>query len=294
MFKATSFIAQAGHVTFEFNAAFLFSSYKKLFSSPFCLLINFLRCFSLLSFRILRFPSSPARIRRDSDWGNGRVSQVSFEFTNYYWKFLCRISMTFASPSSVICQNRALTFSVVSSPGVLHHRCFSCLQPQRFLHCNRRSSSNIGINVTPAASSVVAKTALSDAHVQSQSSSSAPGTGKCCWNNFLLLFYFVFIISSYWNDLQCQFDWIFSAWFLINWIHPCFVVFFFMVLNLWHKIWLECWIFGEQTIYFVYPFVLRVVWFCQKRLWRMGWIWCGFFFWRNANWTSRIRCPRCL
>ncbi|XP_023529820.1 uncharacterized protein LOC111792535 [Cucurbita pepo subsp. pepo] len=70
--------------------------------------------------------------------------------------------MTFASPSSVICQNRALTFSVVSSPGVLHHRCFSCLQPQRFLHCNRRSSSNIGINVTPAASSVVAKTALSE------------------------------------------------------------------------------------------------------------------------------------
>ena len=128
--------------------------------------------------------------------------------------------MAFASSSSVICQNRALSSSVVSSPGLLHHRCFSRLQSQRILHCNRRLSSNIGINAAPslssAPSSVVAKTALSDAHVQSQSSSSAPGTGKCCWNNFLLLFYFVFIISSYWNDLQCQFDWIFSAWFLIN------------------------------------------------------------------------------
>ncbi|KAG7022774.1 hypothetical protein SDJN02_16510, partial [Cucurbita argyrosperma subsp. argyrosperma] len=93
----------------------------------------------------------------------------------------CRISVTFASPSSVICQNRALTFSVVSSPGILHHRCFSHLQKQRVLHCNRRSYSNIGINVAPAASSVVAKTALSDTHVQSQSSSSVPGSG---WSDF--------------------------------------------------------------------------------------------------------------
>ncbi|XP_022952169.1 uncharacterized protein LOC111454926 [Cucurbita moschata] len=93
--------------------------------------------------------------------------------------------MAFASSSSVICQNRALSSSVVSSPGLLHHRCFSRLQSQRILHCNRRLSSNIGINAAPslssAPSSVVAKTALSDAHVQSQSSSSAPGSG---WSDF--------------------------------------------------------------------------------------------------------------
>ena len=235
MFKASSFIAHAGHVTFEFNSAYLFSSYKKLFSSPFCLLINFLRCFSLLSFRILRFPSSPARIRRDSDWGNGRVSQVSFEFTNYYWKFLCRISMTFASPSSVICQNRALTFSVVSSPGVLHHRCFSCLQPQRFLHCNRRSSSNIGINVTPAASSVVAKTALSELTFKVR----APVLFLVvvCIIGTLLFFFFgtLFLvhhaISLYWNNLQRQFDWIFAPG---SWLTVVIDVL--------------CWKFGKQTI----------------------------------------------
>lgn len=125
--------------------------------------------------------------------------------------------MAFASSSSVICQNRTLTSSIVSSPGLLHHRSFSRLQSQRILHCSRRSSSNIGINAAPATSSVVAKTALSDAHVQSQSSSSAPGSGKYNWNPcFTSLFCVYRVISSYWNDLQRQFDWIFSAWFLIN------------------------------------------------------------------------------
>ncbi|KGN43355.1 uncharacterized protein LOC101221421 [Cucumis sativus] len=89
--------------------------------------------------------------------------------------------MAFASSSSVICQNRALSSSVVSSSALLHHRCFSRLQSQRILHCNRRSSSNIGINASPGASSLVAKTALSDAHVQSYSSCSAPGPG---WSDF--------------------------------------------------------------------------------------------------------------
>ncbi|KAG6589060.1 hypothetical protein SDJN03_17625, partial [Cucurbita argyrosperma subsp. sororia] len=52
----------------------------------------------------------------------------------------------------------------------------NCRGSFRHLFYKGRSYSNIGINVAPAASSVVAKTALSDTHVQSQSSSSVPGS----------------------------------------------------------------------------------------------------------------------
>ncbi|XP_022135983.1 uncharacterized protein LOC111007798 isoform X2 [Momordica charantia] len=90
--------------------------------------------------------------------------------------------MAFAS-SSVICQNRALSSSVVSTPAVLRRRCYSRLQSQHLLRCNRRSNIGMDVASVPAtnASSVVAKTALSDAHVQSQSFSPAPGSG---WSDF--------------------------------------------------------------------------------------------------------------
>lgn len=122
--------------------------------------------------------------------------------------------MAFASSSSVICQNRALSSSVVSSPALFHHRCFSRLQSQRILHCNRRSSSNIGINASPGASSVVAKTALSDAHVQSYSSCPAPAPGKYYWNNFLLLLYFVFVVLLVLIIINCNA--ILTEWFVLT------------------------------------------------------------------------------
>lgn len=115
--------------------------------------------------------------------------------------------MAFAS-SSVICQNRALSSSVVSTPAVLRRRCYSRLQSQRLLRCNRRSNIGMDVASVPAtnASSVVAKTAVSDAHVQSQSFSPAPGSGKYDWNHFTSLFRIYRVISSYWNNLRGRFD----------------------------------------------------------------------------------------